>query len=667
MKVFSLKKDETQRSANYTIDYASLLNQAQYKAVFHDNGPVLVIAGAGTGKTRTLVHRVARLIESGIAPQQIALLTFTRKSAKEMLDRAADLLDGRCRMVRGGTFHSFCHSILQNHAESVGFRKGFTVIDADDASDIIQYYRSELDVASKDSMFPKKNTLLTLFSASVNRREDIEALVDSRYPQFRPHLDTIRRIQTLFATHKKEQNQMDFDDLLTYTLELLTTRDDIRTLVSSDIRHLLIDEFQDTNSLQVELAECLVSVHRNIFAVGDDAQSIYGFRGSDHRHIMEFPTRFAGAVTVTLEENYRSMQSVLNLANQLLSQAQQAYPKHLKSLRGDGDLPGIVKAPTQEDQSRFISQMILSLREQGIPLHESAVLFRNSRDSYDLEVSLNQRGIPYVKYGGTKLTEAAHVKDVLAHLKIILNPSDGVAWNRVLGLIDGIGPKTSKSFFDWMQSKGFEFSSGASFPAGSTYKKQVSELVSLLSDLKTKSLSTHEAFGQVLAYYTPLCRKRYEDHDKRLQDLDVLHQLSRNYSSMSRMINELSLDPLDATAVDVVGMDHMEQPLVLSTIHSAKGLEWNCVFIMQCLDGVLPSSYSIEDPAQLDEELRLMYVAATRAKDHLFFTYPAIAHSANGDYFTKPSRFLVLMSEQLLEPWYLVDEGTTLPVPQLES
>jgi DNA helicase-2/ATP-dependent DNA helicase PcrA len=668
MKVFSLNRTDPQRPPSYSIDYATLLNEAQAKAVFHTGSPALVIAGAGTGKTRTLVYRVARLIESGVPPQQIVLLTFTRKSAKDMLERASELLDGRCRQVRGGTFHSFCHSLLQDHAEAIGFRKGFTVLDADDASDIIQFYRTELDVAKKDSLFPKKNTLLSIYSACVNRRESIESLIETRYPQFKSHIDTIRLIQTHVQAHKREQNQMDFDDLLTFTLELLSEHESIRMATSADIRHLMIDEFQDTNALQVELAECLTSVHKNLFAVGDDAQSIYGFRGADHRHIMEFPARFPGAVTITLEENYRSVQPVLNVANRLLTQAKQAYPKELKALKGTGDLPGIVKAPTQEDQSRFISQMILNLREQGISLDQTAVLFRNSRDSFDLELALNSRGIPYVKYGGTKLTEAAHVKDVLAHFKVVVNPADGVAWNRVLGLIEGIGPKTSRDFFEWMRTKGFEFDHGAQFPAGSTYKTQVLSLVSLLSDLKTKNYPTHEAFKHVVDYYTPLCRKRYEDHEKRLQDLQVLHDMSRSFRSMSRMITELSLDPLDATAVDVVGMEAMEQPLVLSTIHSAKGLEWSVVFVMQCLDGVLPSSYAVDDESQLDEELRLMYVATTRAKEHLFFTYPAIAHSATGEFFTKPSRFLSVMDETLLEPWILVEEPENLlPPPQLES
>ncbi len=667
MKVFSLNRNDPERNKAYTIDYDALLNEAQRKAVFHTAGPALVIAGAGTGKTRTLVYRVARLIESGVAPNQITLLTFTRKASKEMLERAADLLDGRCKQVRGGTFHSFCHGLLQHHSDKIGFKSGFTVLDSDDASDIIQYYRSEADVAKLDTLFPKKNTLLTIFSACVNRREDIEAILTNRYPAFKPHLELIRTIQTQFRDHKKRHNQMDFDDLLTYTLELLKEHESIRIKTAGDIRHLMIDEFQDTNALQVDLAELMSSVHGNFFAVGDDAQSIYGFRGAEHRHIMEFPTRFPGAITITLEENYRSTQQVLDVANIVLKQAKQAFPKELIALKGSGDLPGVVKAPTQEDQSRFISQLILNLREQGSSLGDISVLFRNSRDSFDLEVALNKRSIPYVKYGGTKLTEAAHVKDVLAHFKVIVNPSDGVAWNRILGLIDGIGPKTSRDFFDWMQTNGFELSSGANFPAGSTYKSHVTGLLGLLMDIKSKSIPTHEAFKLVVEYYTPICRKTYEDHEKRLQDLDILQNIARNYTSIQKMISELSLDPLDATAVDVVGMDHMEQPLVLSTIHSAKGLEWSTVFIMQCLDGILPSGYSIDDPEQMDEELRLMYVAITRAKEHLFFTYPAIAQSAGGDYFTKPSRFIADLSEKLLEPWILVEDETPAGLPQLES
>lgn len=653
MRRFVLKDDTPDRAADYRIDYPALLNPAQFRAVAHGRGPLLVVAGAGTGKTRTLVYRVARLIESGVEPAEIVLLTFTRRAAEEMLDRAAQLLDGRCKQVRGGTFHGFCHGILSQ------YRPSYSVLDTEDAADVMQHVRSQSGAAGSGTLFPNRNTLLAIHSAHLNRREPVEEIVARRYAAHLPQLDAIQDVLNRYTAHKEEQNLLDFDDLLVQTLDLLRSDEAVRARVSGGIRHLLVDEYQDTNTLQVELAQELSAVHGNIVAVGDDAQSIYGFRGADHRHIMSFGERFPGALTITLEENYRSVQPILNVANGLLRSARQAYPKHLQAMRGGGELPALVKAGTTEEQSRFICQMVLNLRESGVELGQTAVLFRNSRDSFDLETALTQRGIPYVKHGGLRLSEAAHVKDVLSILRILVNPADGVAWNRALGLLDGIGPKSAADFFAKLRTDAYDWSVGA------RYKSQIQDLLGLLTDLKTAHPKPVAALRRVVEWYAPVLRRKFEDHAKRAQDLDVLLEVAAAYGTYAELVAKLSLEPIDATAVDVDAADPGERPLVLSTIHSAKGLEWKVVFVIHCLDGVLPSLYSVNDPDQVDEELRLMYVAATRAQDMLLFTYPALARNGTGEYFTKPSRFLDGFPEAELEPWLLVRENQT--PPQLTS
>jgi DNA helicase-2/ATP-dependent DNA helicase PcrA len=646
MKRFVLKSESAERIPDYRIDYASVLNPAQYKAVAHGGGPALVVAGAGTGKTRTLVYRVARLIESGVDPDQIVLLTFTRRAADEMLERAATLLDGRCRLVRGGTFHGFCHGLLSQHLPP------YTLLDAEDALDVMHHVRSQSGAARNGSLFPNKNTLLAIHSAQVNRQESVDDIVSDRHAAHLPALDAIKEVLIRYTEHKTDQHLLDFDDLLVRTLDLLRSDAAVKGRISGGIRHLLLDEFQDANALQVDLAAELCAVHGAIMAVGDDAQSIYGFRGSDHRHIMSFGVRFPGAVVITLEENYRSVQPILNVANGLLSSAKQVYPKRLSAIRGHGELPALVKARSVEEQSRFICQMVLNLRESGTDLGQIAILFRNSRDSFDLETALTQRGIPFVKFGGLRLSEAAHVKDVLSILRILVNPADGVAWNRALGLLDGVGPKTAADFFAQIRTDAYDWT------AGVRYKDQIKELLTLLTHLKESRPKPSTALRRIVEWYSPVMRKKFEDHTKRSQDLDVLMEMAERYGTYAELVTKLSLEPIDATAIDVAGAEAGEKPLVLSTIHSAKGLEWKVVFILQCLDGVIPSLYSIDNPDQVDEELRLLYVAATRAQDMLLFTYPALARSGGGTYFTKPSRFLDGFPETDLEPWLLVEEAS---------
>ncbi|MCH8486606.1 MAG: ATP-dependent helicase [Candidatus Cyclonatronum sp.] len=664
MKRFVLKKEPV-RKPEYAINYASLLNEAQLEAVMHDEGPGLVIAGAGTGKTRTLIYRVARLIEAGADPNRILLLTFTRRAAREMLDRASSVLDERCRKVRGGTFHFYCSQLLHQYHEQAGYPQNFTIIDTADAQDLLHMLRAEFKFDKLKTRFPKKSTLQNIISASINRQQSLYDIVESGYDQFLGHIERIETLADAYRQYKEQHRVMDFDDMLVRTVELLQN-ETVLEQVRGRHEHVLVDEYQDTNAIQAELVRLFTPANGRVMVVGDDAQSIYRFRGADHKNIMRFPDLFKGAKRITLEENYRSTGNILQVANKLLEQAREKYEKKLYSMRETGDLPALVKTADTREQSRFVVQMIMNLREQEISLGETAVLFRNSRDSFDLEIELNRRKIPFIKYGGQKFSEAAHIKDVLAHLRVVINPADALAWNRVLTLIDGIGPKTAADLLNWLESAGNPYELASSGILSDKFKTGLLGLSQLLIDLKQNELTPAEALSQIHAYYKPVCEKKFDDHPKRLKDLEAFEGIAVNYRDYAQLLEELALDPIEATAVETEPGKEDEAPLVLSTIHSAKGLEWSHVFLIQCLDGVIPSGYSVDDPDEIDEELRLLYVAVTRAKDMLYISYPVLQHGSFGDVFTKPSRFLEGMGEQLLEPWLLVDESE-LPAASLPS
>lgn len=665
MKKFVLSKDDIS-PADYTIEYENLLNKAQMDAVMHNDGPVLLVAGAGTGKTRTLVYRVSRLVESGTDPSEILLLTFTRRSAHEMLRRASQILDERCQRVEGGTFHHYCSKLLHLNAESIGYPENFTIIDAADAMDVINLVRSRMDIPKERKRFPKKSTLYSIISSSVNKQRSIRETIEDEYHQFISHLEKIEELYSKYQDYKEINFVMDFDDLLVKTRDMLLNNDEIRTQVASKNRHVMVDEYQDTNALQAELTRLFSSYHKNVMAVGDDAQSIYSFRGADHKNMMRFPDLFENTRIIKLEENYRSTQRILDVANRVLEEAREKFDKKLYTNNEKGDLPGLVKAANMNDQSRFLTQMILNLREQGSELNDIAVLFRNGRDSFDLEVMLNKKNIPYIKYGGQKFTEAAHVKDVLAHLRVLLNPKDLISWNRILMLIDGIGPKTAEDLFLWSHQNGDPFRPQNAPNISERYLTQLKALGDLFSKLKQLSGSVPEQLQAVVDYYSVFCKKRFDDHPKRMKDLETFVDISGTYRSLEVMIEEIALDPIEATAIETETAQKDESPLILSTIHSAKGLEWRTVFLIQCLDGILPSGYALDDEDQLDEEVRLLYVAVTRAKENLFITYPALFQSRYGDYFSNPSRFIDSLSDELIEPWLLVEENES-PQNQIEG
>jgi len=657
-------------TSELSIDYEADLNPQQRAAATAGRGPHLIVAGAGTGKTRTLIYRLAYLVETGTRPERIVLLTFTRRAANDMTARASNLLDGRCEKVQGGTFHAFCLQVLRRHAPALDLPRNFTVLDAADAADVLSVLRAQGNYASGEERFPQKKTLYNMFSSATNRDETLREVLARRYSQFKTHYDALKQLQSEYGRYKQTHGLVDFDDLLERTLELFDKDDDIRQQVASRCKHVLVDEYQDTNALQAALVKQFSSVHGNVTVVGDDAQSIYRFRGADFRNIFRFPDEFSNVNVLKLEQNYRSTQPILDLANHVIDQADRSYDKTLFSDVEDGDVPALVPAADGEMESRFVAQMIMRLREEGVPLQDMAVLFRSSHNAYDVEVELNRRNIPFVKYGGMKLNEAAHIKDVLAHLKVAENPQDAASWNRILQLIHGIGSKTARDLIAWATDEADDpFVPADGMPYSSRYVATLKELLATLRSIREPDRSVTEQIETVLNYYQPLFKNEYtEDHPKRQPDLDHLAGLAANYESRRQFLSSLALDPIELTALDQAAGDDDEPPLTLSTIHSAKGLEFHTVFLIQALEGSLPSRHALREEGGLDEELRLFYVAITRAEENVFISYPMTQYRRSyGEYMTDPSRFVEDVPEDVLEPVQLVEEDAAEELEQSEA
>jgi len=642
------------------IDYAGVLNPAQYDAVTTTKGPILVIAGAGTGKTMTLVHRVAYLVECGVAPQHILLLTFTRKSAEEMLRRAASLLDGRCEDVAGGTFHSFANSLLRKHAPLIGFGNAFTILDQGDSEDVINLLRTQfLGNDSEKKRFPRKGTINAVMSKSVNTLTPIAKILETDYPYYLDQTLAIEQIKERYDAYKLKHNMMDYDDLLLHLVALLKQYTGIRDSLSKQYEYIMVDEYQDTNRLQSELVKLLCSSHTNVMVVGDDSQSIYSFRGANFRNIMDFPKEFSGAKVITIEENYRSTQQILSLTNSIIDAAEEKYPKNLFTSKPDiADTPLVVSCPDENFQSQFITEKILSLREDGISLNNIAVLFRNGYMSFDLEIELARADIPFIKYGGMKFIEAAHVKDVIAHLRVLENPKDAVSWHRLLLLIDGIGPKSAQQIIDDVIAGTITVEQDApEYFQRNRAGKNAEGLFKTLVAIHSADVSIEDKIDAVLEYYKPVLKNQYDDYPKRLKDLDAIRGIAVRYRSLNSFLSDMALEPPTKTQVDVEREDGDDESLTLSTIHSAKGLEWHTVFVIFVLDGMFPSARAENNPGEMEEERRLMYVACTRARTNLIITYPiGIYERESGMLLTKPSRFIGELPESLAERWVVSQE-----------
>lgn len=620
------------------------------------DGPVLVVAGAGSGKTRTLVFRVARLVEQGIDPQGILLLTFTRKAASEMLRRATGLLDGRCEQVGGGTFHSFANIVLRRYGSALGLQSSFTILDRGDAEDVVGLLRARRGLDKKEKRFPRKQTIAEMFNMAVNKSRPLRELIAESYSHLDEHIDDLVALEAEYRTYKAARQVVDYDDLLVKLHELLDRHPSVRSQLSRRYRYVMVDEYQDTNPLQASIVRLLAAEHSNVMAVGDDAQSIYAFRGADFRNIMDFPTLFPDTRIINLEQNYRSTQPILDVANAIVSQARERYTKILFTTKPEGASPLLVAAENENYQSRFVCQRILELREEGVPLPEIAVLFRSSFHSFDLELELARADLPFVKRGGFKFIETAHVKDALAHLRVIENPRDAVSWHRLLLLLEGIGPRTADDLATRLLAVE-DVPAALESVTGKAYSTDLRALAGLLRRIGDGARRPDEQLGEVLRYYDPLLKRVHpDDYPKRLRDLEHFVSIAARYRSLQSLLTDMALEPPSDSVGDVLAVDEDEGLLSLSTIHSAKGLEWHTVFIIWTVEGKFPSAYSMHTEDELEEERRLMYVAVTRAKQNLYLCYPINMYDrGTGMVLSKPSRFLDGIPSQLLRPMQLIE------------
>jgi DNA helicase-2/ATP-dependent DNA helicase PcrA len=611
-------------------DFAQELNPEQHAAATFGNGPLLIVAGAGTGKTRTLVYRVAHLIQSGINPERILLLTFTRRAAQEMLARAVQLVGGMSRQVHGGTFHGTAHRLLRRFGPAAGLSGDFTIMDQGDAADLIQLSRAQLGYGDARKRFPRKETLHYVYSRHVNTEFPVTEILAEEFPRFSEYEADFGRIYADFTKRKAERNLVDYDDLLVFwclLLEHLTLGPKIAALYD----HVLVDEYQDTNVLQARILRALCSGHRNITVVGDDAQSIYSFRGASFRNILEFPREFQGTTMVALEQNYRSTQPILDTSNTLISRASERFTKNLWTHREGGEQPWLVTTNDEQQQTRFVVERILELHEEGIPLSEMAVLFRAAYMSADLEIELTNRKIPFEKWGGLKFLEAAHVKDVLAFLRVIENPRDEVSWFRLLQLLPGIGEATARGIIATMAERSWSQDAFEHTLAPPRARQAHARLSEMLAQLRLRPSGGNEVaadIARIRVLYDDILRERYDRVEPRLSDLDQLQVIAGGYPDRGAFLSAIALEPPQGTQdLSTGGPQAEDDALILSTVHSAKGKEWDAVFVIWAVDGWFPMARALGDDDELEEERRLMYVAMTRARDHLAITYPLNAYS----------------------------------------
>jgi DNA helicase-2/ATP-dependent DNA helicase PcrA len=629
-------------------DVAAELNAEQGAAAAHGDGPLLIIAGAGTGKTRTLVYRVAHLIDRGVPPERILLLTFTRRAAHEMLSRAERLVGSASARVQGGTFHATGHRLLRHFGPEAGLARDFSIMDQGDAEDLMQFARASLGFGKKEKRFPKKETLHYIYSRHLNTEMTVEEILEQEYPQFVEFTRDIVRIYAEYTSRKSERNLVDYDDLLLFWALMLEQAPSIADRIAGLHDHILVDEYQDTNLLQARILRAACRAHRNITVVGDDAQSVYSFRGASFRNILDFPRQFPDATIVTLEQNYRSTQPILDVTNTLISRAMERFTKNLWTMRTGTEAPWLVTARDEQQQTRFVVDRILELHEEGTPLREIAVLVRAGYMSADLEIELTNRKIPFEKWGGLKFLEAAHVKHVLAFLRVIENPRDEVSWYRILMLMPGIGDVTARAMMESMQERAWDPDAFAHFEPPARAADAHRDLAKLLRRLRATrgaegGAGVGEDIDEIRSLYDKVLAERYDRAEPRLADLDQLRVIAAGYPNRSVFLAALALEPPSNTQ-DLAGASEEEDDaLVISTVHSAKGKEWDAVFLIWAVDGWFPSSRSVEDNEQLEEERRLMYVALTRARNHLAVTYPLNVYATRrgSDYsIDQLSRFL---------------------------
>jgi len=649
-------------------DLAAELNAEQAAAMRHEGGPLLIVAGAGTGKTRALVYRVAHLIELGASPERILLLTFTRRAAHEMLSRAERLVGPATARVHGGTFHATGHRLLRQFGQAAGLARDFSIMDEGDAADLMGLARANLGYGKQAKRFPKKETLHFVYSRHVNTEILVEDILGNELPQFADHTDDVLRIFAEYTSRKHERNLVDYDDLLLFWALMLEQSEMLAERIAGLYDHILVDEYQDTNLLQARILRGMCRRHKNITVVGDDAQSIYSFRGANVHNILDFPKHFQGATLVTLEQNYRSTQPILDVTNTLISRAAERYTKNLWSRRSGGDVPWLVTARDEQQQTKFVVDRVLELYEEGTPLREMAVLFRAAYMSADLEIELANRRIPFEKWGGLKFLEAAHVKDVLAFLRVLENPRDDVSWYRLLMLMPGIGDVTARAAIASIADRAWDPDVFTHWLPPQRAREAHERLAALLRTLRTAGAATTVSaeIEAIRGIYDDILRERYDRPEARLADLEQLRVIAGGYPGRTAFLAAIALEPPQSTQDLAESGDTDDDALILSTAHSAKGKEWDAVFLIWAVDSFFPLARALSEEAQLEEERRLMYVALTRARNHLAVSYPLNVYSTRrgADYsMDQLSRFLDSGVRSRMQRFVLTEDATPAPEP----
>ena len=711
-------KTPAKPAKTYKVRYEDELNSEQLDVVQAGEGPLLVIAGAGSGKTRALTYRVSRLIEDGVDPSEILICTFTNKAAREMLSRVEQLVTTDTRRIWGGTFHSIGNRLLRRHAEPLGYRSNFTILDDEDAKETMESAVSSLGINTLEKRFPKGDVLLDIYSFVINTRTPLELHLENNFPHFALYKDEIVGVFRRYKDRKREANAMDFDDLLVNWKLLLDDHADVSEALKRRFRYILVDEYQDTNRLQAEIIDSMASVRRNVMVVGDDAQSIYSFRGASFENILTFPLRFPETQIYKLETNYRSTRQILNLANHSIAHNRFQFRKELQAVRGDGPDPAVVGVDDVFEQASFIAQRILELRDEGETLSDIAVLYRSHYQSLELQMELSRRLIPYEIRSGVRFFEQAHIKDVISYLKIVTNTRDELAWKRVMKLYPKVGEKTAADV--WSQISAApdpldRFLSGAR--VSSPARGAAASMESLRNVLKVVSVDAmkrnpSESIRIVVERgYADYARAKFPNSQARLDDLEQLSQYALRYDDVDEFLNEVALaNPMAGEDVAVVGPE--DEKIVLSSVHQAKGLEWRCVFVIWLADGRFPSQRALRVPggivrvdrAQIhpafevpllgeasaapvsspaetnnntgagedagaptveeiiipgeEEERRLFYVAVTRAKQELYLVFPVMARDRGGmDVLMEPSRFVRELPGDVYEKWVIGSES----------
>ena len=716
MKKYVLKREPGSLPEKLT-RYQSELNEEQFRVVTAQPRATLVVAGAGTGKTRTITYRVAYLIEQGISPQRILLATFTNRASREMLKRVEALTGSQnVHRVWGGTFHRIANLILRRHATSIGFESNYSILDSEDARDFIDVCIAESAIDTKSKRFPKAEVIQNIISYANNTDLPIENVIVGKYPYFEQLTQQIKYVDSVYMERKRERNVMDYDDLLLNWKRLLVTKPEIADLYAEQFQHILVDEYQDTNRLQAELIDLLAVKHRNVMVVGDDAQSIFAWRGAEFTNIYEFPKRYPEAQLFKLETNYRSTPEILGLANTSIASNRRQFPKVLHAVKASRDFkPALIPCSDVEQQSAFVASRILELRDEGVGLEDIAVMYRSHYHSIELQLELTRRNIPYSVRSGVRFFEQAHIKDVVSYLRIIVNPRDELAWKRILKMIPGIGNATANKIYQAIavhgsrmvterdegsifEAEGEARSIAVAFPPATpdgpglaqrlesaqippsiknkTPWQNFAKLIEELTRDDTKGNPAKQIETVISSGYDQYLLENYENADSRLEDLHGLATYASRYDSTDTFLSELALlsterfkEPQPLTGEDVVSGGDEDELLTLTSVHQAKGLEWKVVFIIWAAEGKFPSPRSLKEIDSEEEERRLWYVALTRAKDELYITYPLIITDYNRQtVLQKPSRFITECPPVMFEIWSLEEETPNFDAPlQIEE